>query len=142
MESKKILVGTVLATTAYSLYKIGNLTDKIPYERTYIISGVIGGAALAYSSALSGAFGGGSGNENGVILGGSIFVTTLGYSLSRGVFNQNPKNSLIAGLLLTAGTYIWYQSNKAENKKVKTSLGKNAEKEMTIIQQVPNQEKI
>ena len=83
MESKKILVGTALATTAYSLYKIGNLPDKIPYEQTYIISGVIGGTALVLGSMYSGIGGKEKNAENGVILGGSIFVTTLGYSLSR-----------------------------------------------------------
>ena len=42
----KAIGSTLLATTAYSVYKIGNLADKIPNERTYVIAGILGGAAF------------------------------------------------------------------------------------------------
>ena len=126
----KAVGGTVLATTAYSVYKIGNLADKIPHERAYVIAGIVGGGVF-------GAVGMGIGSLSAAapskkqqtigIVGISTLVTTLGYSISRGIFKQTPKNSLIAGLVLTAGAYIWYESKKSEseasNKKSMTGTG-------------------
>jgi len=106
---------TALATTAYSVYKIGSLADKIPNERVYVITGIVGGAVFG---ALGLGFGSLSASapskkqETIGMVGLSTLVTTLGYSISRGVFKQTPKNSLIAGLVLLGGAYIWYKSNQ------------------------------
>jgi len=110
---KRFITGTVLATSAYSIYKIGNLADKIPHERAYVITGIVGGAIVFVAGS---GFGGDSApskkQETIGMLGLSTIITTLGYSISRGVFKQTPKNSLIAGLVLLGGAYIWYKSNQ------------------------------
>ena len=110
---KRFIYGTILATSAYSVYKIGSLADKIPHERAYVITGIVGGAIVFIAGS---GFGGDSApskkQETIGMLGLSTIITTLGYSISRGVFKQTPKNSLIAGLVLLGGAYIWHKSNQ------------------------------
>ena len=111
----KAVGGTALATTVYSVYKIGSLADKIPHERAYVITGIVGGAvfgALGFGFGSLSASAPSKKQETIGMVGLSTFVTTLGYSISRGVFKQTPKNSLIAGLVLLGGAYIWYKSNQ------------------------------
>lgn len=107
---RKFIYGTVLATTAYSVYKIGSLPDKIPHERAYVITGIVGGAVVGFFGMMQ--WSPNKQQETIGMVGLSTLVTTLGYSISRGVFKQTPKNSLIAGLVLLGGAYIWYKSNQ------------------------------
>ena len=107
---RKFVYGTVLATTAYSVYKIGSLPDKIPHERAYVITGIVGGAVVGFLGMAQ--WSPNEKQETMGMVGLSTLVTTLGYSISRGVFKQSPKNSLIAGLVLLGGAYIWHKSNQ------------------------------
>jgi hypothetical protein len=107
---RKFIYGTALATTAYSVYKIGSLPDKIPHERAYVITGIVGGAVVGFFGMMQ--WSPNKQQETIGMVGLSTLVTTLGYSISRGVFKQTPKNSLIAGLVLLGGAYIWHKSNQ------------------------------
>lgn len=99
MEKKKIIALGGLAATGYSIYAIGKLSDKIPYERLYVSSALVVGVSLSFSAAFN--------TEKQELSKKSMsFVAgTIAYSVSRGIFKKNPKVSLIAGLLIGAGAY-------------------------------------
>jgi peptidoglycan/LPS O-acetylase OafA/YrhL len=99
MENKKIIALGGLAATGYSIYAIGKLSDKIPYERLYVASALV----LGVSGSFAGAW---QSDKRGLATKWMSFVGgTIAYSVSRGIFKQNPKVSLIAGAVLALGSY-------------------------------------
>jgi hypothetical protein len=99
MENKKIIALGGLGAAGYSIYAIGKLSDKIPYERLYVASALVVGVAGSYSAAFN------SEKQELSKKSMSFVAGTIAYSVSRGIFKQNPKVSLIAGLLIGAGAY-------------------------------------
>ena len=99
MENKKIIALGGLVATGYSVYAIGKLSDKIPYERLYVASALVLGVSGRFAYAFQGDKQG-IGNKWMSFVGG-----TIGYAVSRGIFKQNPKVSLIAGAVLALGSY-------------------------------------
>jgi len=95
-RNKLIALGVVgVGVPAYSIYKIGSLADKIPNERKYIAASVVGGTFMVIQSMNP------SVHHQGIIYSGaSILAATASYSVSRGLFKQNPKTSLVLGGLV------------------------------------------
>jgi hypothetical protein len=98
-------IGIPIALVGYSVYKIGKLPDLIPHEKGYVITGLVVGGAFAASSFSLSAAAPSEKQKNASMVGGLTFMTTLGYAITRGIFKQNPKVSLIAGAVLAAATY-------------------------------------
>jgi len=99
------IIGIPAALVGYSIYKIGKLPDLIPHEKGYVITGLVIGGAFAASSFSLSAAAPTQKAKNASMIGGLTFMTSLGYAVSRGIFKQNPKVSLIAGAVLAIGSY-------------------------------------
>lgn len=106
------LLGTVVGVPAYSIYKIGSLSDKIPNERKYIAVGIVGGILLGARGI---AFWSERSKKDQDIgrIGASVLAATASYSVARGLFKQNPKTSLVLGGLVGLGLFA-YNYNKSK----------------------------
>ena len=97
----------LVGAAGYSLYAMGKLTDRIPKEQGYVITGIVGVAALWWIGS-----GGGwtSPSKNQATLGAVglySIIATSGYAIGRGILKQNPKISLIIAAAVAAGFYLW-----------------------------------
>jgi drug/metabolite transporter (DMT)-like permease len=107
------ILGTSTALVGYSVYKIGKLPDKIPNEKGYVITGlVVGGVLFAGTTFTLSAAAPSEKAKNAAMVGSLTFMTSLGYAVTRGIFKQNPKVSLIAGAVLAAATYYVVKNPK------------------------------
>lgn len=113
------------AAAAYPTYNIGNLADKIPHERAYVVAGLLGGAAATIAGMGSWTAPTELQKKIGII-GASALSTSFVYSVGRGVFKQSPKKSLIAGLVITGtiGAFMWYNSKLNLKSNSNTTLDK------------------
>jgi cbb3-type cytochrome oxidase subunit 3 len=100
------IIGIPTIVAGYSIYSIGKLPDMIPRERLYVSSALILGLGTAYSLAMAG-----NKNATSVI---AFSGGTIGYALARGLFKQNVKTSLIAGLVVAGAYYFYSNKKKAE----------------------------
>jgi cbb3-type cytochrome oxidase subunit 3 len=86
-------------------------------EKQYIITGLVGGAILAAAGSGLGSLSAAAPSkqqQTAYTIGTYTFLTTLGYSVSRGIFKQNVKTSLIAGLVVAGAYYFYSNKKKAE----------------------------
>lgn len=117
----KVLYVSVPVAYIYSTYMIGKLPDKIKNEQGLVVAGT----AFGVISLAAGGIGGGGigllGKKSGKIADIGIYVgaTSVLYSLSRGIFKQSPKVSLIASGALILG-FLAY--NKMQREKERTPV--------------------
>lgn len=100
------IIGIPTALVGYSIYKIGKLPDLIPHEKGYVITGLVVGGGLMLSTINLSAAAPTQKAKNAYMIGGLTFMTSLGYAVSRGIFKQNPKVSLITGAVLAMSYYL------------------------------------
>lgn len=105
-----------IGTVGYSVYKLGTLPDTIKNERLYVTGAILGGGIVTIGAGLS-AWGGkmSKSNESLIYLSGFTCIGGISYAITRGIFKQNPKNSLIASAVLLTGAFVYMYSKGSFN---------------------------
>lgn len=108
-----------LGAVGYSFYKLGKLPDSIPNERLYVAGAIVGGGIIALKTADNIFMGGKNPNANQLLCGTfqTVMIGGIVYPISRLLFKQNPKNSLLAAALVATSVtaYLYYQKTNKNN---------------------------
>jgi hypothetical protein len=93
------------------------IPNAIPKEKLYVTLGILGGFGTWF---LSTDIWSGNVNQKSNTIGKSLLIGSASYSISRALFKQNPKNSLIIGALLFLGNiaYDYNNSNQKQEPKL------------------------
>jgi len=110
-----------LGVAGYSVYAMGKLADKIPNEKGYVITGLLGGAGLWFLGTGGGWTKPSKEQENLGMIGIYTFLSSAGYAASRVLLKQNPKVSLILGASVAVGFYLWQNSVKKPTESTESS---------------------